>query len=160
MCSSDLLDTFITWLKSSNYAVDGSTHEKAVNGKLTVKWSPVSGCLGNNCSQTHEGIEHGSVTTNRNVPNKVNSDLAQFYITNNGEQATGVAVSISNVKFVYEPASFQLYGNTGYAGSWTADGVRSGQLYFMTTGDVTFENCEFDKVVLTMFNTEIGRAHV
>ena len=151
------LDTFITWLKDSNYTVDGESYTGNTNavqdGKLIVKWSPVSGCLGNNCSQTHEGIEHGSVTTNRNVPNKVNSDLAQFYIANNGEQATGVAVSISNVKFVYEPASFQLYGNTGYAGSWTADGVRSGQLYFMTSGDVTFEGCEFDKVVLTMFNT-------
>lgn len=51
------LDTFIKNVVDAGYNYDGQG--------VTVKWSPESGCLGNNCSQTHEGIEHGSVTTNR-----------------------------------------------------------------------------------------------
>ena len=150
------LDTFIAWLASKDYNVDGSTYsnKNAVqNGKLNVTWSPVSGCLGNNCTQVHEGIEHNSVATDRNVPNKVNSDLAQFYIANNGDSATDVAVSISNVSFTYVPADFELFGNTGYAtkGVKTADVVRSGQLYFMNTGNVTVTNCDFEKTVLTTY---------
>ena len=144
------LNTFLTKLKNSNYTFDGLQGDGT---KLLVKWSPESGCLGNNCSEEHNGIEHGSVATNRNVPNKQNSGNAQFYIANNGEQPTAATVSISNVKFIYEPADFQLFGNTGNKGSWTADAVRNGQLYFMTTGDVTFDSCEFNKVVLTSFNT-------
>ena len=150
------LDTFIAWLASNNYNVDGSTYsnKNAVqNGKLNVTWSPISGCLGNNCTQDHEGIEHNSVATDRNVPNKVNSDLAQFYIANNGDSATDVAVSISNGSFTYVPADFELFGNTGYAtkGVKTADVVRSGQLYFMNTGNVTVTDCDFEKTVLTTY---------
>ena len=142
------LNTFLTELKKSNYTFNGLQEDGT---KLLVKWNPADGCLGNNCTQEHEGIDHNSVTTNRNVPNKVNGGNAQFYIANNGEQSTDVAVSISNVKFVYEPAAFQLYGNTNNKGSWTADAVRNGQLYFMGTGAVKIENCEFDHVVLTSF---------
>ena len=148
------LATFVAWLAENGYSVDGASYtdtNAVVDGKLVVKWSPVSGCLGNNCTQEHAGIEHDSVATNRNVPNKVNSDLAQFYIANNGESTTSATVSISNVKFQYVPADFRLYGNTGNATSATADGVRSGQLYFLNSGNSTFEDCEFDQVVLTTF---------
>lgn len=150
------LDTFIKWLENNSYSVDGASYtttnkDAVVDGKLVVKWSPVSGCLGNNCSEEHTGIAHGSVATNRNVPNKQNSGNAQFYIANNGEQPTAATVSISNVKFIYEPADFRLFGNTGNSGKWTANAVRNGQLYFMGKGAVNVENCEFDHVVLTSF---------
>ena len=149
------LNTFIKWLADENYSVDGSKYSgnkaAVTNGKLNVTWSPVSGCLGNNCTQVHEGIDHNSVATDRNVPNKVNSDLAQFYIANNGDSPTDVVVSISNVRFTFNAANFVLYGNTGNKGTFTASTVRSGQLYFRNTGNVIVENCEFEKTVLTTF---------
>lgn len=150
------LNTFIKWLADENYSVDGSKYSwnkaAVTNGKLNVTLKPEDGCIrGEGCSQTHEGIEHDSVLTNRNVPYKVNSGLAQFYIANNGDSPTDGAVSISNVRFTFNAADFVLYGNTGNAGTFTASTVRSGQLYFRNTGNVTVENCEFEKTVLTTF---------
>ena len=75
-------DTFIKRVEASEYAFDGNNLR--MGKALLLKWSPESGCLGNNCGQTHEGIEHNSAASNRNVPNKVNSSLAQFYLANNG----------------------------------------------------------------------------
>lgn len=37
-------------------------------------------------------------------------------------------------------------------GTFTAEKAPAGQIYLMNTGDVTFEDCSFDKVVLTSFN--------
>ena len=140
-------DTFIKRVEASEYAFDGTL----ANGKkLTVKWSPESGCLGNNCGQTHEGIEHNSAASNRNVPNKVNSNLAQFYLANNGESPKDVDVKLSNVNFVYEAKDFTLYGNTNWKGEYKADDVRSAQLYLMNSKDTLIENCTFDHVVFTL----------
>ena len=130
------LDAFIRAVVAANYNYDG-------NG-VTVKMSPVSGCLGNNCSQTHEG-EHDTVRTNENVPEKVNSDLAQFIVFSGSDKA----VTIKNVKFVYEAKDFTLWGNTNFKGEFKADVVKSGQLYLESSGDVTFTGCTFDRVVLT-----------
>ena len=130
------LDAFIKAVVAANYNYDG-------NG-VTVKMSPVSGCLGNNCSQTHEG-EHDTVRTNENVPEKVNSDLAQFIVFSGSDKA----VTIKNVKFVYEAKDFTLWGNTNFKGEFKADVVKSGQLYLESSGDVTFTGCTFDRVVLT-----------
>ena len=146
-------DTFIKRVEASEYAFDGTL----ANGKkLTVKWSPESGCLGNNCGQTHEGIEHNSAASNRNVPNKVNSNLAQFYLANNGESPKDVDVKLSNVNFVYEAKDFTLYGNTNWKGEYKADDVRSAQLYLMNSKDTLIENCTFDHVVFTSFNNSNG----
>lgn len=149
------LDTFIQWLKDSssvnngNYAVDGSEYTDAdaiQDGKLVVEWSPISGCFdtreGHNCTADNQ-------TATGNTPNRLNSGLLQFHILDD-ETAS---VSVKNVKFIYEPAEVAICANSGWAGTFTAEQAPAGQLYFMTTGDVTFENCEFDKVVLTTFNT-------
>ena len=146
-------DTFIKRVEASEYAFDGTL----ANGKkLTVKWSPESGCLGNNCGQTHEGIEHNSAASNRNVPNKVNSSLAQFYLANNGESPKDVDVKLSNVNFVYEAKDFTLYGNTNWKGEYKADNVRSAQLYLMNSKNTLIESCTFDHVVFTSFNNSDG----
>ena len=146
-------DAFIKRVEASEYTFDGTL----ANGKkLTVKWSPESGCLGNNCGQTHEGIEHNSAASNRNVPNKVNSSLAQFYLANNGESPKDVDVKLSNVNFVYEAKDFTLYGNTNWKGEYKADDVRSAQLYLMNSKDTLIENCTFDHVVFTSFNNSNG----
>ena len=137
------LAAFVAKLQAANYNFDGLT----TNGtKLTVKWSPVSGCY-----DTREGhtCTVGNVVATANTPKRVNNNLTQFQLL----EGSSTAVTVKNVKFVYVPADFTICMNSGWAGNFTADAAPAGQLYFMTTGDVTFENCEFDKVVLTTFNT-------
>ena len=149
------LNTFITWLESSNYSVDGSTYtanqNAVVGGKLVVKWSPVSGCfeLLNGGSNHGLGVDCPNTAATGNTPKRVNNGLTQFQLFDGKNNA----VTVKNVKFVYEPAYFKICANSGWKGSFTAEQAPAGQLYFMTTGSVSFENCDFDKVVLTSFNT-------
>ena len=76
----------------------------------------------------------------------MNSDLAQYQLF---KAATDV--TIKNVNFEYIPANFTICANSGWAGSWTGDVVKSAQLQLETTGDgdVTIEGCSFDHVVFT-----------
>ena len=144
------LDTFIKWLENSNYSVDGASYSANANavvgGKLVVKWSPVSGCY-----DTREGhtCTVNNVAATGNTPKRVNNGLTQFQLF----EGENVAVTVKNVQFIYEPAAFTVCENSGWKGSFTAADAPAGQLYFMTTGDVTFDSCEFNKVVLTSFNT-------
>ncbi len=139
------LATFVDALEESSYTFDGSTHALAQDGKLTVKWSPVSGCY-----DTREGhdctVENVKATAN--TPKRVNSGLTQFQLF----EGKTFAVSVKNVAFVYEPADFTVCENSDWKGAFTADDAPAGQIYLMNTGDVTFEGCTFDKVVLTSFN--------
>ena len=142
------LDTFIKWLESSNYSVDGASYtdnaNAVVGGKLVVKWSPVSGCY-----DTREGHECtvGNVTATGNTPLKVNSGLAQF------SMLSGVAnVTVKNVRFVYEAAGFTICANSGWACSKTKDDVKTAQLYLQNSGNTAIEGCEFDNVVFTSFD--------
>lgn len=137
------LDTFIKKLVASGYDFDGKLKN---GGKLTVKWSPVSGCY--DARTGHACTVNGVIATG-NTPKRVNSGLTQFQLF----EGSNVAVTIKNVKFVYEPAAFTVCENSGWKGSFTAEQAPAGQLYFMTTGDVTVDRCEFEKVVFTTFNT-------
>lgn len=130
------LATFVAELEKENYNYDG-------NG-ITVQWSPVSGCFGDREGHTCT-VEN--VTATANTPKRVNSELTQFQLY----EGESHAVSVKNVHFVYIPADFIVCANSGWAGSFTADQAPAGQLYLMNTGDVTFEGCTFDKVVLTSF---------
>ena len=136
---------FVDALKAANNTFDGSKHALAQNGKLTVKWSPVSGCY-----DTREGHECtvGNVAATANTPKRVNSGLTQFQLF----EGESHAVNVKNVAFVYEPAAFTVCENSGWKGTFTAEQAPAGQIYLMNTGDVTFEGCTFDKVVLTSFN--------
>ena len=131
------LDAFIKAVVAANYNYDG-------NG-VTVKWSPVTGCY-----DTREGhtCTANSVTATGNTPKRVNSGLTQFQIF----EGANVAVTVKNVNFIYTPAGFTVCENSNWKGTFTADQAPAGQLYFMNSGDFTFENCTFDKVVLTNFN--------
>lgn len=137
------LDTFIKKLVASGYNFDGKLKN---GGKLTVKWSPVSGCYDTRAGHT---CTVNGVKATGNTPKRVNSGLTQFQLFEDSD----VAVTIKNVKFVYEPAAFTVCENSGWAGSYTAAQAPAGQLYFMTTGNVTVESCDFEKVVFTTFNT-------
>lgn len=136
---------FAKALTDAGYTFDGSKHARAQNGKLTVKWSPVSGCY-----DTREGHECtvGNVAATANTPKRVNSGLTQFQLF----EGESHAVNVKNVAFVYEPAAFTVCENSGWKGSFTAEQAPAGQIFLMNTGDVTFEGCSFDKVVLTSFN--------
>ncbi len=137
---------FVDALKAANNTFDGSTHALAQNGKLIVKWSPVSGCY----DKRGEGHECtvGNVAATANTPKRVNSGLTQFQLF----EGESHAVNVKNVAFVYEPAAFTVCENSGWKGTFTAEQAPAGQIYLMNTGDVTFEGCTFDKVVLTSFN--------
>ena len=132
------LDAFIKAVEASGYNYDG-------NG-VTVKWSPVTGCY-----DTREGHDctANNVKATGNTPKRVNSGLTQFQLF----EGQSDSVTVKNVKFVYEPAAFTVCENSGWKGSFTAEQAPAGQLYFMTSGDVNFESCTFEKVVLTSFNT-------
>ena len=137
------LDTFIKKLVASGYNFDGTLKN---GGKLTVKWSPVSGCYD---ARTGHTCTVNGLTATGNTPKRVNSGLTQFQLF----EGLNTAVIIKNVKFVYEPAAFTVCENSGWKGSFTAEQAPAGQLYFMTTGNVTVESCDFEKVVFTTFNT-------
>lgn len=133
-------------LTDAGYTFDGSKHARAQNGKLTVKWSPVSGCYdkrgeGHDCTV-------GNVIATANTPKRVNSGLTQFQLF----EGESHAVNVKNVAFVYEPAAFTVCENSDWKGTFTAEQAPAGQIYLMNTGNVTFEGCSFDKVVLTSFN--------
>lgn len=136
---------FVKALTDAGYTFDGNTHALAQNGKLTVKWSPVSGCY-----DKREGHECtvGNVAATANTPKRVNSGLTQFQLF----EGESHAVNVKNVAFVYEPAAFTVCENSDWKGTFTAEKAPAGQIYLMNTGDVTFEGCTFDKVVLTSFN--------
>lgn len=136
---------FVDALKAANNTFDGNTHALAQGGKLTVKWSPVSGCY-----DKREGHECtvGNVAATANTPKRVNSGLTQFQLF----EGESHAVNVKNVAFVYEPAAFTVCENSDWKGTFTAEKAPAGQIYLMNTGDVTFEGCTFDKVVLTSFN--------
>ena len=144
------LDLFIKWLANNGYNVDGANYISNINavvdGKLTVKWSPVSGCY--DARTGHACTVNGVIATG-NTPKRVNSGLTQFQLF----EGLNTAVIIKNVKFVYEPAAFTVCENSGWKGSYTAEQAPAGQLYFMTTGNVTVDSCDFEKVVFTTFNT-------
>ena len=143
-------DEFLAMVEAYGYNFDGT----AVTGdgsKLVVKWSPVNGCFdtraGHNCTVNN-------VAATGNTPKKVRGNDAQFYLM----EGMTEALSIKNVSFEFEPKAFTVCDNSQEAGTWSANkndekNVQNGQLYVMTSGNVTVENCEFDKVVLTMFNT-------
>ena len=137
--------TFVAALEAADYTFDGSTHKLAQDGKLTVKWSPESGCY-----DTREGhdctVENVKATAN--TPKRVNNGLTQFQLF----EGESHAVSVKNVAFVYEPVAFTVCENSNWKGTFTAEQAPAGQIYLMNTGDVTFEGCTFEKVVLTSFN--------
>ena len=136
---------FVDALKAANNTFDGSKHALAQGGKLTVKWSPVSGCYDKRAG--HE-CTVGNVAATANTPKRVNSGLTQFQLF----EGESHAVNVKNVAFVYEPAAFTVCENSGWKGTFTAEKAPAGQIYLMNTGNVTFEGCTFDKVVLTSFN--------
>ena len=154
------LDTFIKWVQDNDYSVDGSSYtanKRAVqNGKLTVKWSPVSGCFKDN-SNSYLGtckISNSNTHTpaTGNTPTYINSNLAQYF-----EFEGQANVTIKNVNFVYVADDFTICANNnGISKNWTKDKIKTAQLYLRNSGNTTIEGCSFDHVVFTSFQN-IGK---
>ena len=146
------LDTFIKMVENFNYNFDGTRGD---GSKLTVKWSPVSGCfeLAKGSNHHSPNVRCPNVAATGNTPNRVNSDLAQYQLF---KAATDV--TIKNVNFVYVPNAFTICANSDWAGSWTGDVVKSAQLQLETkaAGDIVIDGCSFDHVVFTSFNNNDG----
>lgn len=136
-------DTFLKALESmdGDITFDGSEHENAEAGKLTVKWSPTSGC--SDGRESHRCTVENVAATG-NTPTKVNSGNAQYIILSTADNVT-----IKNVNFVYEAADFTLCMNSGNAGTFKEAAVLNAQVYLENTGNTTIENCSFDRIVFT-----------
>ena len=146
------LDTFIKWLQESNYTVDGSTYSNTnavQNGKLNVKWSPVSGCfqLAQNLDENHGlGTNCPRTAATGNTPNRVNAGYAQYQLCKNAT----TAVTIKNVNFVYTPAGFKECANSGWADSSNA--TIPAELQFENDSNTTLIDCTFEKVGVSIWN--------
>ena len=120
------------------------------DGRITVEWSPVSGCGLNNGNSDHAdgcplGLERYSATAS--TPAKVNSSLAQFQF---GKAAGDI--TIKNVDFKYVAADFTFCHNErggSETGRKTIADAPTAQLHLYNTGNVTVTGCTFDNVVLT-----------
>ena len=142
------LDTFIKWVQDNDYSVDGSSYtanKRAVqNGKLTVKWSPVSGCFDLSGGHHQLGVNCPNVAATGNTPNRLQDPYAQYQLF-----ASATGLSISNVNFVYVPAKISVCMN----GSWGGKDVTPtlAELQLKNSGDTTFTGCTFDKVTVSPF---------
>ena len=122
-------------------------------GRITVTWSPVSGCGITNNSHTVATCPLHLNGATASTPEKVNSSLAQFHV---GKQATNI--TITNVDFKYIAKDFTFCHNDQSqqaTGNKTVADAPTAQLYFLNNGDVTVSGCTFDNVVLTARNDQL-----
>ena len=116
---------------------------------VTVTWSPSSACTDN-----RDG--HACTADNKepdgNNAQRIQKPNAQYQVF-----GTLTDISISNVNFEFVPADFTLcMNNQGWSGSVTADEVRNAEFQMQNTGNVTFTNCSFDKVIISPYGTGSG----
>lgn len=133
---------FLTVLEESGYNYDGQG--------VTVRWKPSSACTDNRADHTCLfGNPAEAPKGDGNNAQRIQEPNAQYQVF--GGQTN---VTISNVNFVYEPADFTLCMNSSWGGVATADAVRNAELQMLNTGDVTFTNCSFDKVIISPFSSQ------
>ena len=133
--------TFLKEVEDAGYDYDGEG--------VTVQWSPSSACTDNRAN--HECLfEDGSEKhpADGNNAQRIQAPNAQYQIF-----AGQTNVSISNVNFVFEPANYTLCMNSTWGGTATAEETPNAELQLQNTGDVTFTNCTFDKVIASPFSS-------
>ena len=142
------LDTFIKWVKENDYSVDGSSYtanKRAVQGgKLTVKWSPVSGCFDLNGGYHQLGEDCPNIAATGNTPKRLQDPYAQYQLF-----ASATDLSISNVNFVYLPKEVSVCMN----GPWGGKDVTPtlAELQLNNSGNTSFAGCTFDKVTVSPY---------
>ena len=119
------------------------------NGKgVTVKWSPSSACTDNRSNHSCRFSPEEAPDADGNNAQRIQKPNAQYQIFSGVED-----ISISNVKFVFEPADFTLCMNSGWGGTATAEDVPNAELQLQNDGNVTFTNCHFDAVIASPFGS-------
>ena len=138
--NADTIDfaEFVTAVTEGNGVYDGKG--------ITVKWSPSSACTDNR--DNHNCLLDGEVTKtpDGNNAQRIQNPNAQYQIF-----ATLTNVKISNVNFEFEPADFTLCMNSTWGGTATANDVRNAELQMQNSGNVTFTDCTFNKIVLSPY---------
>ena len=115
------------------------------DGRITVKWSPESGCYDTRENHT---CTVNNVKATASTPRRENDNMAQYQF------AKGVNdIDIKNVDFEFVAADFTICANSWH-GSYTADTIKTAQLHMYNTGNVTITGCTFDNVVVTPWNFE------
>ena len=128
---------FLKAVADANYNYDGKG--------VTVQWSPSSACTNN---ITHTCPVDGRAPDGNNAQ-RIQKPNAQYQIFS-GE----TDVSISNVNFKFVPGNFTLcMNNSGWSGTATAEDTPNAELQLKNTGNVTFKNCTFDKVIASPFSS-------
>ncbi len=137
------LDEFIKLVTSAGYSFDGSS-VAGTGKKLTVKWSPVSGCFDLNGGHHQLGVDCPKSAATGNTPNRLQDPYAQYQLF-----ASATGLSISNVNFVYVPEKVSVCMN----GTWGGKDVTPtlAELQLNNSGDTSFAGCTFDKVTVSPY---------
>ena len=141
----DNLGTFFDEVEKANYTYDGDG--------ATVTWSPSSACTDNR----HQPGQPGCKLENLGDDAKPDGNNAQRVQDHNAQyqffDGLNIDIKISNVHFKFVPADFTLCMNSAWNGNGTAKDTLNAEFQFNSTGSVTFENCTFDKVIVSSFKS-------
>ena len=137
------LDEFIKLVTSAGYSFDGSS-VAGTGKKLTVKWSPVSGCFDLNGGHHQLDVDCPKSAATGNTPNRLQDPYAQYQLF-----ASATGLSISNVNFVYVPEKVSVCMH----GTWGGKDVTPtlAELQLNNSGDTSFAGCTFDKVTVSPY---------
>ncbi len=131
---------------------DGKT---ADGEKLIVKVTPHSVCEYDNCSFKGEGgLCENAIKPSDADPKRLDSEMAQYQILKDKTDVT-----ISNVKFVYaKNTEFSIHTNSDWKTAPNTVLPTNGQLQVLNSGNVTFDNCDFEGINLNFWrdNTYVG----
>ena len=138
-------DTFTFEHKVTFQPVDGSD--------VTIRIVPSSGCYDDtNHTCLIDNTECNGPNPNYpgdlNTPQRIQSFNAQYQIFNGFTD-----VAFSGMDFVFVPSDFTLcLNNNGWEGIATASTVRNGELQFQNLGNLSFNGCNFQKVIVSPFS--------
>ena len=138
-------DAFTFAYKVTFQPVDGSD--------VTIRIVPSSGCYDdtNHTCLIDNTISNGpnpKYPGDLNTPQRIQSFNAQYHIFNGFTD-----VAFSGLDFVFVPSDFTLcLNNEGWEGNETANTVRNGELQFWNSGDLSFNGCYFQKVIVSPFD--------
>ena len=139
----DNLGEFFDEVEKAQYSYDGKG--------ATVTWSPSSACTDAR-HQTDDSqckLKDQDAEPDGNNAQRVQDHNAQYQFFD----GLNVDIKISNVNFKFVPADFTLCMNSAWNGNGTEEDTLNAEFQFNTTGSVTFENCTFDKVIVSSFKS-------
>lgn len=131
--------TFLNEVTDAEYNYDGKG--------VTVEWSPSSACT--NPVPDHTCLLGESAPeADGNNPQRGQVPNAQYQIFNGQND-----IKIVNVNFKFNPADFTICLNSAWKGTFLKDDVKNAEMQMQNTGDVYFNNCSFDGVIVSPFGS-------